>query len=37
VGGSGTADEPRIGDKKGVIDDGEGPLEQPSRPGEQKK
>lgn len=36
VGGSGTADEPRIGDKKGVIDDGEGPFEQTPRPGEEK-
>jgi hypothetical protein len=38
VGGSGTeqGDDAHIGDKKGVIDDGEGPFEQPTQPGEKK-
>lgn len=37
VGGSGThQDDGHIGDKKGVIDDGEGPFEQPAQPGEKK-
>ena len=34
VGGSGS--DADIGDKDGVIDDGEGPFEQPARPGEDK-
>jgi hypothetical protein len=34
VGGSGTDTD--IGDREGVIDDGEGPFEQPAKPGEKK-
>ncbi|ADO69968.1 hypothetical protein [Stigmatella aurantiaca] len=38
VGGSGVdpQNDGHIGDRKGGIDDGEGPFEQPARPGEDK-